>query len=337
MRSERSSERSIGWPTVTALADWLVVPPDRLDYLADPHHRAERHDDMAVNHYHYHLHRKPSGGTRLVEAPKPGLKSAQRRILDGILGLLPPHMHSFGFVKGRTCLMGAERHVGEDVVLRFDLKHFFPTIRAGRVFGLFRCLGYPHEVARLLSTLCSTATPPRVLARLDPADRALFRTPHLPQGAPTSPALANQMCHGLDRRLAGLAARLDAQYSRYADDMSFSGDAPIAAPLLKAVPQIVAEEGFQLNPAKTKIMRHGARKTVTGLVVNDHLNVDRDTFDHLKAIIHACGEPDDMRFQDPAFRASLLGRIGWVETVNPARGAKLRRLLARSWERRFSD
>ena len=143
------------------------------------------------------------------------------------------------------------------------------------------------------------------------------------------------MCHGLDRRLAGLAPRLGANYSRYADDLSFSGDARIVPTLTKAVPDIVAAEGFRLNPAKTKVMRHGARQVVTGIVVNTHLNVDRKTYDHLKAVIHACGNPEDPRLTDPAFRASLLGKIGWVETVNPPRGQKLRRLLAKSWERRF--
>ena len=321
--------------TTTALADWLFVPPDRLSYLADPQHRHERHEEMVVNHYHYHLHPKRNGSLRLVEAPKPGLKAIQRQILHGILDAVPAHPDAFGFVKTRTCLHAAGRHAGEDTVLRFDLKDFFPSIYAGRIFGFFRCLGYPHEVSRLLTSLCTTATPPRVLERLPGDQRPTYRAPHLPQGAPTSPALANQMCHGLDRRLAGLAPRLGANYSRYADDLSFSGDARIVPTLTKAVPDIVAAEGFRLNPAKTKVMRHGARQVVTGIVVNTHLNVDRKTYDHLKAVIHACGNPEDPRLTDPAFRASLLGKIGWVETVNPPRGQKLRRLLAKSWERRF--
>lgn len=321
--------------TPTALAEWLALTPERLDYLADPLNRHERHDEMAVNHYHRHLHAKRGPGVRLVEAPKPGLKAVQRLILKGILNHLPAHADAFGFVAGRNCAMAASRHTGEEVVLRFDLKDFFPSIHAGRIFGLFRCLGYPHDVSRLLTGLCTTATPPRMLDRLPAPDRATYRAPHLPQGAPTSPALANQMCFALDRRFSGLARRLEANYSRYADDLSFSGDARIVPPLLDAVPRIAAAEGFHLNRQKTQVMRHGAQKSVTGIVVNEHLNVDRRTFDHLKAVIHACSDAQDARLADARFRASLLGKIGWVETLNPARGQKLRRLLAKSWDRRF--
>ncbi|MEM9426974.1 MAG: RNA-directed DNA polymerase, partial [Pseudomonadota bacterium] len=139
----------------------------------------------------------------------------------------------------------------------------------------------------------------------------------------------------LDRRLSGLARGLGANYSRYADDLSFSGYARIVQGVLDGVPRIATEEGFRLNARKTKIMRHGARKSVTGIVVNDHLNIDRRTFDHLKAVIHACGDPQDARLGDARFRAALLGKIGWVESLNPARGQKLRRLLAKSWGRRF--
>jgi len=94
------------------------------------------------------------------------------------------------------------------------------------------------------------------------------------------------------------------------------------------VPQIIRDEGFSPNPTKTRVMSKAARQVVTGVVVNDRLNIDRRSYDRLKAIIHACGKPDDHRLLDPAFRAQLLGKIDWVETINPQRGQKLRRLLA---------
>ena len=322
-------------PTVEALGDWLLLSPERLEYLADPFDRFEAHDEMAVNHYHYHLKLKSGGGVRLVEAPKPTLKAMQRFVLRGILDVVPPHQDAFGFVKGRNCLQAAGRHAGEEAVLRFDLLNFFPSIKAGRIFGFFRCLGYPHGVSRMLTAITTTTTPPRVLARMSAADRQSYRNSHLPQGAPTSPALANLICHRLDRRLSGLAARVGANYSRYADDLTFSGDRNIRGVLLKTVPEITEDEGFRLNTAKTKDMSQTSRQKVTGIVVNRHLNVDRRSFDRLKAVIHACGDSADLRLRDAAFRASLLGQIGWVEAVNPARGQKLRRLLAKSWDRRF--
>lgn len=194
-------------PTLGALADWLFLPMERLDYLADVHSRFETHGDKAVNHYHYILQAKKSGRLRIIEAPKRNLKAAQRQILHEILDNVPVHLNAFGFVKGRNCRDAATRHVGEQVVICFDVKDFFPSISAGRVFGLFRCLGYPYEVARTLSGLCTTIAPSRVVNQLAAADRSNYRRSHLPQGSPASPALANLTVFNLDRRLAALAKR----------------------------------------------------------------------------------------------------------------------------------
>ena len=150
---------------------------------------------------------------------------------------------------------------------------------------------------------------------------------HLPQGAPTSPALANLIAHQLDRRLSGLARSLEAHYTRYADDLSFSGDARITPILLRAVPQITAEHGFRLNPGKTRSQPAYRRQTVTGLTVNAQINPARENYDVLKATIHHLGRADDPRRQDQSFLAQLCGRIAWVEQVNPAKGAKLRTRL----------
>lgn len=330
--------QNLDLPAITSLgdlADWLFLAPDDLTALADPQNRRERHGDMAVNHYHRRIIPKRDGTHRLLEAPKQRLKAAQRHILSGLLNCVPPHPSAFGFVPGRNCLHAARRHVGEAMVLRFDLKDFFPGIQAGRIYGLFRCLGYPHAVSRHLTGLCTTSTPTHVLNRWPMAQRSMLRTPHLPQGAPTSPALANQLCHGLDRRLSALAGSLDANYSRYADDLTFSGDPHIIKPLCRLVPAIAREEGFTLNAAKTKRLPATARQTVTGLTVNQGLNVPRPAYDRLKAVIHACSKSDDPRLADAAFRAHLLGQIAWVETVNPARGLKLRHLLEKAWGKRF--
>lgn len=320
--------------TLDALSGWLFLPVERLEYLADVHSRYEDHGDTAVNHYHYILQRKKSGGMRVIEAPKLALKTVQRQILHGILDKVPIHPDAFGFAKGRSCLEAANRHAGEQVVICFDLKDFFSSIGSGRIFGLFRCLGYPYQVARLLAALCTSITPSRVIERLGLFDRHNYRKPHLPQGSPASPALANLAVFTLDRRLSALARCLNANYSRYADDLSFSGDSHVAGTLLRVVPHIVEDEGFRLNSAKTRIMSKTSRQIVTGVVVNHHLNVDRREFDQLKAIIHACGKADDLRLNDPVFRASLLGKIGWVEAVNPHRGQKLLELLSTAMEKR---
>ncbi len=310
--------------TPRALTDWLALPLDRLDWFADPQGRAEEHGETAINHYFYTLSPKKSGGLRVIEAPKPALKALQRRILRGILDRVPVHDAAFGFRRGRSCLQSAARHAGEAVVLRFDLADFFASVQAGRIHALFRCLGYPEAVARALTGLTTNRVPGRVCARLGADARALYRETHLPQGAPSSPALANLVAFTLDRRLSGLARSLDAQYSRYADDLAFSGDARIATVLMRSVPQILREEGFALRPEKTARMPASGRQMLTGLIVNRKLNTSRKEFDRLKAILHACRRPEDDRLDDPGFRLSLEGRIAWVEAVNPGRGRKLR-------------
>ncbi len=309
--------------TLSDLADWLLLTPAQLDYYADPTGRHEEHGDMAVNHYHYHLTQKASGGHRLIEAPKPRLKSLQRLILRAILDQIPVHANAYGFVPGRNCIDAAARHVGEAVVIAFDLRDFFPSIQGGRVYGVFRALGYPPLVAQRLTGLCANVTPARIRDRFPFPQRQTMRVGHLPQGAPTSPALANLASYRLDGRLAGLARSLGATYTRYADDLTFSGDAHIQTALLCAVPTIATEEGFALNPTKTRVMPSRRRQVVTGIVVNAKTNVDRRDYDRLKAVIHA-----GHWAHDPTAHAQLIGQIGWVAQLNPAKGARLRELLA---------
>jgi hypothetical protein len=171
-----------------------------------------------------------------------------------------------------------------------------------------------------------------------PSDARLgecLRGPHLPQGAPTSPALANLCAFRLDCRLHGLAQSLETTYSRYADDLAFSGGERLersARRFQVAVAAIAAEEGFELHLHKSRFMRRGVCQQLAGVVVNEHPNVRRRTFDLLKALLTNCarrGPHDQNRDGHADFRAYLLGRIGHVAMVHPARGAKLRALFDR--------
>jgi hypothetical protein len=277
-----------------------------------------------LQHYRYALVPKPSGGVRLLEAPKARLKAVQRRILHEILDQVPVHGAAHGFVGGRSCLTGAQIHAGEKVVAAFDLAGFFPSIGRARVHGLFRRLGYPWAVARLLAGLCTTVTPAGVVA-----EREIYGVPHLPQGAPTSPALANLLAWRLDTRLAGLARAAGANYTRYADDLAFSGE---TVGFGAVVEQIVREEGFTLNPAKSRVMRAQARQMVTGIVVNAHCNVPRAEFDALKAQLFNCarhGPAEQNRDGVPDFKRHLEARVAWVAQVNPWRAEKLWALFDR--------
>ena len=271
---------------------------------------------------------------RLLEIPMPRLMRSQRWILDEILARLPVHDAAHGFAPGRSILTNAALHTGQEVVVRFDLKDFFPSVPASRVRGVFAKLGYPQSVSRLLMGLCTTITPE------DDNDLGLqfgdlCTRPHLPQGAPTSPALANLCAYRLDCRLAGLAKRFGATYTRYADDLTFSGGHELRRTqqrLRKWVIRVVTEEGFTLNAAKTRVKSQSDRQTVTGLVVNVKPNVRRRDFDLLKATLTNCvrhGPASQNRDKLPHFRAHLQGRVGFVASIHAVHGAKLRAIFER--------
>ena len=321
------------------LARWLDISIDELDWFADAKHQHGRTSIPILQHYSYAFAPKRSGPPRLIEAPKPRMKAMQKRILHELLDAIPVHPCAHGFVGGRSCLSSAQAHAGEFVVATVDLKDFFLNTPLQRVHGIFRSVGYPWAVARLLTGLCSSATPLSVFTRVPEANRhdwltrKIYQAPHLPQGAPTSPALANLVAWRLDVRLHGLASAFDAKYTRYADDLAFSGDEAFARKIntfLAAIEDIAQDEGFGLNTRKTRIMRRNTRQRITGVVVNEHLNISRPAYDMLKATLHNCvknGPDAENRNRHHNFRAHLDGRVTWVENVNRARGARLRRLF----------
>jgi len=323
------------------LAEWLGVTVAELDWLADIRGWTTKQPEMKLRHYVPTWQPRRRGRFRLIESPKPTLKRIQRRILHDLLEHIPPHSAAHGFRRGRSIVSYAEPHVGRRIVLRFDLRDFFPSVRASRVRALFRVAGYPDEVARLLMGLCTTRMPLETWeSRPDPqpSDERLgerLRGRHLPQGAPTSPALANLCARRLDARLAGLATKCEAAYTRYADDLAFSGGDVLARNARRfqtAVAVIAAEEGFDLHVQKSRFMKRGVRQQLAGIVVNERPNIRRAVYDELKAILTNCrrhGAATQNRAGHADFRGHLLGRIAFVAMVHPQRGAKLRGMFDR--------
>ncbi|MEN2471594.1 reverse transcriptase family protein [Burkholderia sp. GS2Y] len=333
------------WATPGDLAGWLGMSAAELDWLSDHWRVDARGSATPLHHYMYVAVDKRSGGCRLVEIPKGRLREAQRRILHGLLDRIAPHGAVHGFRKGHGIVSFAAPHADRDVVVRFDLADFFVSVRAARVHALFVTLGYPAEVARTLTGLCTNRVPSaRLLARdlrdrFDWIGRQRYRERHLPQGAPTSPALANLSAFRFDMRLAALARSLDASYTRYADDLAFSGGGALAREVERLqvrVAAIALEEGFALQLRKTRVMRRGTRQQLAGVVVNRHPNLARDEFDLLKAILTNCirrGPASQNRDAHPDFRAHLAGRVAHAVALNAARGAKLRALFDRiAWD-----
>ncbi len=328
-----------------ALAAWLGVTVDHLDWFADRFSFENRAADERLRHYRRSWIRKADGSGRLLEAPKRELKDLQRMVLHGILDRIPPHPAAHGFTRKRSALTGARLHTAPGALLHLDLESFFTAVSAGRVFGIFRTAGYPEPVAHLLTALCTTTAPPWVRRQAPPASAAgaverrrrmlaALAVAHLPQGSPTSPALANLAALRFDRRVTGLAVRFGATYTRYADDLTLSGDRPLirkAGHIIATVEAIAADEGFRVNEAKTRVRepgpasaRHRASSSTTGRTSPGPTTT-------------ASGRPPRRGVNGPAaanrqghpdFRAHLLGRITWVAATNPARAGKLHAAFA---------
>jgi RNA-directed DNA polymerase len=329
------------WTSVGALADGLGIPVAGLWRLTRSA-SWQRGAPLGEQHYRYELCPKRTGGWRLLEVPQPYLRELQRKVLDALLAHVPPHDAAMAYVRGRSVVDHARAHAGQAVLLKFDLQDFFATVRAARVHATFATLGFSDAVARGLTALCTTATPVPGLQRLREeggltwTQATRLRDAHLPQGAPTSAALANLCAFRLDVRMAALADALGARYTRYADDIVLSGGPALrdaAARVEAHVGAIALDEGFALNHRKTRRATAARRQQVCNIVVNTpRLNVPRAEFDRLKATLHRCarhGPAAENRAGVEHWEAHLRGRVAWVARLNPARGERLRRDLDR--------
>lgn len=334
------------WPlpaiqTLGELSCWLGITASELNWLTTPPNRMR---DSRKGHYLYRPIQKQSGKWRLIETPKARLKEIQRHILHNLLDRVPVHDAVHGFCPGRSIASFARPHVGKQIVLRVDMQDFFPSIPSSRIQSLFRALGYPEPIANGLTALTTNAVP-RGAWTTDPSAKPVdfetyqtHRLPHLPQGAPTSPALANLCAFRLDCRLSRLAESAGATYTRYADDLAFSGDESFGRSIKRFqihVYSVLIEEGFRPHFHKSKVMRSGCQQRLAGVVVNDRLNVPRKEFDRLKAILTNCvhvGIAGQNRANHGDFRSHLLGRIAFVSSINPRRGERLRDIFNQiSW------
>jgi len=328
--------QKFGLPVFTTpeeLAAWLKLPLKKIAWFADYHGHNAGEKVAKKRHYHYAWIKKRSGGERLIEAPKPLLKAIQKRILNEILNKVPPHPAAHAYTPKKSIRTNAEPHCGKYIVIKADLASFFPSITTKRVAAIFRGLGYNVEVSHWLARLCTNIVPYDIMKKERFDTFLTYR--HAPQGAPTSPALANLAAWGMDCRLAGLAKKWNMTYTRYADDLTFSADeAAITGKSLnwfiKYLRGIIRDEKFGWNMKKLKIVRRGGRQFVTGLTVNVKPNIGRKEYDTLKAILHNCvkhGSASQNRDKIANFRAHLEGRVGFVTSVNPARGRKLQAIL----------
>jgi retron-type reverse transcriptase len=260
--------------TPEELAAYLKLDIKQLRWLANVFRQAR--------HYRRWELKKRRGGTRTISSPLGHLRRAQRVILRDILQKVPASNAAHAYEKQRSVVTNALPHARQQIVINLDLVGFFDAITYRRVRGVFSSMGYSRDVSWYIALLC-TAAPDLDPKRYDRTHRTV------PQGAITSPALSNLVCRRLDKRLAGLARKFGANYTRYADDLTFSGGHDFDLRLRRffiLLYMILRREGFEVNWPKRRIRRKGARQMVTGIVVNDRPNLTRQERRQLRAMLH---------------------------------------------------
>lgn len=282
-----------------------------------------------VSHYRKFYMAKKSGGKRMISAPMPRLKKAQHWILENILNKVPLHDAVNGFALNRSIVTNAQPHIGKDLVLNMDVKDFFPSIHFKRVKGLLEKLGFSQKIATIIALICTEAVTEEVA--IDGKNYFVQKDNRvLPQGAPCSPAITNILCFKLDKRLQGLAAKLNCNYTRYADDVTFSGSKTVnAQQLVWRIKKIMQDEGFTVHPDKIRIMRKGTQQEVTGVVVNKQLNVSRKKLRAFRALLHNIKTKDSntMQWGAGSLSNSIIGYANFVKMVNPVKGEKIKQTI----------
>lgn len=262
-------------------------------------------------HYRKFEMPKRRGGTRVIEVPTPALLEAQRWIKSSILDKIEVHDSAHGFVGNRSVVTNAKVHLGAKCLLKVDIKDFFPSIKIKRGIAVFMRLGFPPNVAYYLASLC-------------------FKSGRLPQGAATSPSISNVVAKRLDARLLGAAKIHGLNYTRYADDMVFSGS-EMDTEFLSVVNGIAIAESFQLNSAKTQFVWENSKKIITGVSISSgKLALPRKSVREIKqecnfilkrgywAHIEATGN------RDPILIERLIGRVGFWLQIDPENTTALR-------------
>jgi RNA-directed DNA polymerase len=247
---------------------------------------------------------KRSGLRRTISAPLPTLKMVQRWILSEILAKPLVSRYAHAYLLGASIKTNSRFHLKQGVLVLLDIKDFFPSIGVAKVNRVFRELGYSRSVSALLTGLTTL-------------------NGGLPQGAPTSPSLSNLVCRQIDARLGGFCMSQKWRFTRYADDLAFSGNIDVPR-IISFVRRVLSDYGFSLRDEKTRVLRRHQRQTVTGVVVNDGPRANRGFRRELRQSAHYIarhGLADRMAHNEIAFanyRAHLIGKARHAQFLNPA-------------------
>ncbi|MBA4496090.1 reverse transcriptase domain-containing protein [Paenactinomyces guangxiensis] len=314
--------------TAEELAGKMGISLSELKWLT--YHR----DTATICHYHRFTIPKKSGGMREISAPKPKLRRAQEWVKTHILGGSEVHPSAYGFIPGRSTVDNAKCHLKRAAVIKMDLKDFFPSITFWRVKGLFQSFGYSAAISTLLALLCTE--PPRKQVQFDGKFYYVaIGERQLPQGACTSPGITNLLCRRLDLRLTGLGEANGFTYSRYADDLTFSCDEeglPQMGGVINTARHIIRFEGFRVNEEKTRVLRSSRRQKVTGIVLNEKVNISRKELRAFRALLHnveKTGPEKQNIYHHPDFWGYIKGYASYIRMVRPDLNETLEQQLNR--------
>ena len=316
--------KSIGLPIIKTdreLAEFLGIEYKKLRFLA--YHR----DVVETDNYFRYKIPKRSGGIRQIAAPKSTLKRSQRVILDKILSLILASNYAHGFLIGKSVVTGANAHPKQPaLVINMDMENFFPTITFERIRGMIHSFGYSGHISSLIAMLCSYCE--RIPIEVKGKIKYVATTRRiLPQGSPASPMITNIICRRLDKRLNGLAQKFGFNYTRYADDMSFTVNDEFNVNIGRfcgLISSIIKDEGFKINKNKTRFLRKNNRQEITGVVINNNqLGIPRKWIRKFRAAIYNANKLKNNGELPIEIKREISGMASWVKSVNPERYKKL--------------
>lgn len=246
---------------------------------------------------------KKNGKYRKISEPLPSLKEIQYWILKNILEKIKVSAFAKAYKRKTSLKENVRFHTNQKVIVNYDIKDFFPSIKMENVEAIFKNLGYSDLISNLLAKLCT-------------------RNKELPQGAPTSPYLSNIFFKPIDDLIADFCIEKKIRYTRFADDLSFSGDFDVDS-LNNFVEKTLAEHNFILNSEKTKILYRNQRQIITGIVVNDKIQVPFYKRNDLRKTMHYInkfgidGHKKKLKIKNRNYISHLLGKINFVLNMNP--------------------
>lgn len=267
---------------------------------------------------------KRTGGTREIHIPYQYLKTLQSWIKTEILDNIIQHKCAHGFVKDKSIVTNASAHLGSDLVVTIDLKDFFHTIKSYEVEEVFSSIGYNKIISKILTIICTMQRVKEVNVQDKTIQLYLFYGYRfLPQGSPASPSLSNCAVKNLDDEIDNLCCSKNIKYTRYADDMTFSGSKKLIdiQSLLKEIYVITRKHRFWLNTKKTRVLRTNACQRITGVVTNEKLNPSKKYINQIRGILHKIQKTNDQEMID-LLSLKVKGMISFVYQINPIKAEK---------------